>query len=64
VVLLVDALLDHLCLFKVIADVVEEGNALLHLMGDHCDTGLAGLIGADGRGVPTIVHTKWSFAER
>ena len=63
-VLVIDVLLDRLCLFKVIADVVEEGNALLHLMSDRCDTGLTGLIGADGWGVPAIDHTKWSFAER
>jgi hypothetical protein len=63
-VLVVDALLDCLCLFKSIADVVEEGSALLHLLGDCCDAGLSGLIGADGRGIPAIDHTKRSVAER
>jgi hypothetical protein len=58
VVLVVDALLNRLCLFKAIADVVEEGRALL--LGNRS---LAGLIGADGRGVPVIDHTKRSVAE-
>jgi hypothetical protein len=60
VVLVVDALLHRLCLFKAIADVVEEGQALLHLLGNRCDVGLTGLIGADGRGVLGIDHTKRS----
>jgi hypothetical protein len=63
VVLVVDALLHRLCLFKAIADVVEEGQALLHLLGNRCDVGLAGLIGADGRGVLAIDHTKRSVTE-
>jgi hypothetical protein len=63
VVLVVDALLNRLCLFKAVADVVEEGRTLFHLLGNRCNAGLTGLIGADGRGVPAIDHTKRSVAE-
>jgi hypothetical protein len=63
VVLVVDALLNRLCLFKAIANVVKEGRTLFHLLGNRCDAGLAGLIGADGQGVPAIDHTKWRVAE-
>jgi hypothetical protein len=62
-VMVVDALLNRLCLFKAIADVVEEGRTLFHLLGNRCDAGLAGLIGADGRGVPAIDHTKRRVTE-
>jgi hypothetical protein len=63
-VLVVDALLNHLCLFKVIADIVEESCPFFHLLGNRCDAGLAGLRRADGRGVPAIGHTKRRVAER
>jgi hypothetical protein len=63
-VLVVDALLNRLCLFKAIVDVVEESCTFFHLLGNRCDTGLVGLIRADGRGVPAIDHTKRRVAER
>jgi hypothetical protein len=62
-VLVVDALLNRLCLFKAIVDVVEESCMFFHLLGNRCDGGLAGLIRADGRGVPTIDHTKRRVTE-
>jgi hypothetical protein len=63
-VLVVDALLNRLCLFKAIADVVEESCTFFHLLDDRCDAGLTGLIRADGRGVPAIDHMKRRVAER
>jgi hypothetical protein len=44
VMLVVDALLDGLCLFETIANVGEESRAFLHLLGDGCDASLAGLV--------------------
>jgi hypothetical protein len=53
VVLVINALLDRLRLFQAIADVVEEGSALLHFLSHRSDPSLAGLIRTDGGGSRT-----------
>lgn len=48
--LVVVVLLDLLCLFKAVADVLEEGIPLLHVLGHGGDPGFALLIGPNGGG--------------
>ena len=62
--LVVDTLLDRLCLFEAIADVVEEGCVVLHLLGNSSNARLAGLIRADGRRVAAIDHAERCLPER
>jgi hypothetical protein len=64
IVLVVDTFLGLLCLLKSVADVVEEGRAVLHLLGDSIHARLVGLIRADGRRVAAVDHAKRCLVER
>ena len=63
-VLVVDTLLDRLCLLQAIADVLEESSAFLHLLSHRSNASLAGLIRADGRGIPAVDHPERGVAKR
>lgn len=62
--LVIGTLQDGLSLFEPVAYVGHEHVPVCHLLGDCCNSGLPRLIGADGWGIPTIHHPKWSVLQR